>query len=88
MNIFGAEITNSPKRVIPLAYTAYICYLVPRRHSLDEHVRAKEGGKEKMGFPPAVCTLPMVPCGGSSVVRLYLAKNEGPEEEADISVSV
>ena len=31
---------------------------------------------------PAVCTLPMVPCGSSPVARLYLAKNEAPEEEA------
>ena len=47
--------------------------------SLDEDVRAKEGGKETS---PAVCTLPMVPCGSSPVTRLYLAKNEAPEEEA------
>ena len=26
--------------------------------------------------------LPMVPCGASPVARLYLAKNEAPEEEA------
>ena len=48
--------------------------LVPKRLSLDKNVRAKEGG--------SVCTLPMVPCGSSLVVRLYLAKNEVPEEEA------
>ena len=30
----------------------------------------------------AVCTLPTVPCGSSPVARLYLAKNEAPEEEA------
>ena len=32
---------------------------------------------------PAVCTLPMVPCGSSPVTRarLYHAKNEAPEEE-------
>lgn len=29
-----------------------------------------------------MCTLPMVPCGSSSVARHYLAKNEVPEEEA------
>ena len=34
------------------------------------------------GASPAVCTLPMVPCGSSPVARLYLAKNEAPEEEA------
>ena len=43
--------------------------------SLDENVRAKEGGKE---------TLPMVLCGSSPVARLYLAKNEVPEEEAGV----
>ena len=36
---------------------------------------------------PAVCTLPMVPCGSSPVTRFALAsamrKNEAPEEEAD-----
>ena len=47
--------------------------------SLDEDVRAKEGGKETL---PAICTLSMVPCGLSPVTRLYLAKNEEPEEEA------
>ena len=31
---------------------------------------------------PAVCTLLMVPCGSLPVARLYLAKNEAPEEEA------
>ena len=51
--------------------------LVPRRLSLDEDVRAKEGGKQT-----AVCTLSMVPCGSSAVAHLYLAKNEAPEEEA------
>ena len=35
----------------------------------DENVRAN-------------CTLPMVPCGSSPVARLYLAKNEAPEEKA------
>ena len=56
--------------------------LVPRRLSLDENVRAKEGGKETTGeTSPAVCTLPMVPRGSSPVARLYLAKNEATEEE-------
>ena len=41
--------------------------LVPRLLSLDENVRAKEGGKETT---PAVCTLPMVPCGSSPVAPL------------------
>jgi len=53
--------------------------LVPRRLSLDENVRAKEGRKETW---PAICTLPMVPCSSSPVARLYLAKNEVPEAGA------
>ena len=52
--------------------------LVPRRLSFHENVRAKESGKETTG----VCTLPVVPCGSSPVARLYLTKNEAPEEEA------
>ena len=44
-------------------------YLVPRRLSLDENVRAKEGGKETT----TVCTLLMVPCGSPPVARFYLA---------------
>ena len=36
--------------------------LVPRCFSLNENVRAKEGGKET--------TLPMVPCGSSPVTRV------------------
>ena len=31
--------------------------------------------------------LPMVPCGSSPVARLYLAKNEAPEEEEAVSAS-
>ena len=62
--------------------------LVPRRLSLDENVRAKEDGLETTGERPSkrpsVCTLPMVLCGSSPVARLYLAKNEGPDEEAVI----
>ena len=62
-----------------LTYLHCIC-LVPRRLSLFENVRAKEGGKETT---PAVCTLPMVPCGSLPVARLYLAKNKAPVEETD-----
>ena len=51
---------------------------VPASYPDVSLARAKEGGKETS----AVCTLPMVPCGSSPVVRLYLAKNEAPEEEA------
>ena len=66
---------------------------VPRRLSLDENGRAKEGGKEtkcngRDGASPAVCTLPMVPCGSHQSLafraRLYDEKNEAPEEEAGI----
>ena len=42
----------------------------------------REGGIGLRLASPAVCTLPMVPCGSSPVARLYLAKNEAPEEEA------
>ena len=51
---------------------------VPASYPDVSLARAKEGGKETS----AVCTLLMVPCGSSPVVRLYLAKNEAPEEEA------
>ena len=50
--------------------TAASGYLVPRRLSFDENVRAKEGGNETTS---AVCTLPMVPCGSSPVTRFALA---------------
>ena len=51
---------------------------VPASYPDVSLARAKEGGKETS----AVCTLPMVRCGSSPVARLYLAKNEAPEEEA------
>ena len=51
---------------------------VPASYPDVSLARAKQGGKETS----AVGTLPMVPCGSSPVVRLYLAKNEAPEEEA------
>ena len=41
-----------------------------------------ERRKRASPVSPAVCTLPMVPCSSSPVARLYLAKNEAPEEEA------
>ena len=37
---------------------------------------------QRKAASPAVCTLPMVPCGSSPVARHYLAQNEAPEEEA------
>ena len=55
--------------------------LVPRRLSLARKGR-REGDIGLRLTSPAVCTLPMVPCGSSPVARLYLAKNEAPEEEA------
>ena len=33
-----------------------------------------------------VSTLPMVPCGSSPAARLHLARNEAPEEEADLGL--
>ena len=40
---------------------------MPRRLSLDENLRAKEGGKEAS---PPFFTLPMVPCASSLVTRV------------------
>ena len=65
--------------------------LVPRRFSLDENVRAKEGGKETTG--ETALRLPSVPFPWSLAVhhqllafrpRLYDEKNEAPQEEAGI----
>ena len=44
--------------------------------------KGKAGRRQRA--PPAVCAPPMVPCGSSPVARLYLAKNEAPEEVADL----
>ena len=50
--------------------------LIPRRLSLDENVRAKEGGKEKTGDALRHQSL---------AFRAYFsAKNGAPEEEAAI----
>ena len=66
--------------------------LVPRRLSLDENVRAKEGGKETTG--ETALRLPSVPFPWSLAVhhqslafraRLYDEKNEAPEEEAVVA---
>ena len=46
----------------------------------------REGDSGRDGASPAVCTLPMVPCGSSPVALLYLAKNEAPEEEDDLGL--
>ena len=63
--------------------------LVPRRLSLDENVRTKEGGKETTA--ETSLRLPSVSFPWSLAVhqqslafraRLYHAKNEAPKEEA------
>ena len=46
----------------------------------------REGDNGRDGASLAVCTLPMVPCGSSPAARLYLAKNEAPEEKADLGL--
>ena len=51
--------------------------LVPRRLSFDENVRAKEGGKETTGALRLITS-------HSFRARLCHAKNETPEEEADL----
>ena len=40
----------------------------------------REGDNGRDVASPAFSTLPMVRCGSSPVVRLYLAKNEAPDE--------
>ena len=64
------------------AIVCRICF-IPRRLSRERKGR-REGDNGRDGSSPSVCTLPMVPCGSSPVARLYLAKNEAPEEEADV----
>ena len=58
---------------------------VPRRLFLDEHVRAKEGGKETTSVPfPWSLTVHHQLLAFRA--RLYDAKNEAPEEEAEFQV--
>ena len=58
--------------------------LVPRRLSLDENVRAKEGGKETPSVPfPWYLAVHHQPLAFR--VRLYHAQNEAPKEEAGYS---
>ena len=76
--------SSFPPRCVQQCYVKWLSSLLSRTQTslfFDENVRAKEGGKETT---PAVCTLPMVPCGSSPVTRFALAsaKNEAPEEEA------
>ena len=54
--------------------TTNIC-LVPRRLSFDENVGQRKAGRRQWvrRLSPAVCTLPMVPCGSSPVTRFALA---------------
>ena len=58
-----------------------ISYLPRTKTSLflDENVRAREGGKagRRQRASPAVCALPMVPCGSSPVARLWLISYRG-----------
>ena len=57
--------------------------LVPRRLSLSLSLSMKMCAQRKTGRRQrARLRLPMVPCGSLPVARLYLAKNEAPEEEA------
>ena len=60
---------------------AYNC-LVPRRLSLDENVRAKEGGKET----PFPWSLAVHHQSLAFRARLYHSKNEAPEEEAGLTM--
>ena len=63
----------------------------PAASCLDVSLSMKMCAQRKAGrrqrASPAVCTLPMVPCGSSPVTRFALAsamrKNEAPEEEAE-----
>ena len=59
------------------------CCLVPRRLSLDENVRAKEGGKETSA--PFHGSLQFIT--SRSPLPLTASKSEAPEEEAAYSAS-
>ena len=63
--------------------------LVPRRLSLDENFRIKEGEKEKRARRRSAShfLFPIVLCASSSVTRVSLAfsKNAAPEEDAGVS---
>ena len=58
--------------------------LVPRRLSFSMKMCAQGKAGRRQRASPAVCALPMVPCGSSPVARLYFAKNEAPEEVTDL----
>ena len=55
--------------------------LVPRRLSLDENVRAKEGRKERLPSVSSPWTLAVHHWSLAFSACLYHAKNEAPEEE-------
>ena len=59
--------------------------LVPRRLSLDENVRAKEGGKETTSIP-FPWSLAVHRQSLAFRACLYDEKNEAPEEEAESGV--
>ena len=84
---------NKKSELLALVTLDSAC-LVPRRLSIDENVRAKEGGKETTG--ETVLRVPSVPFPWSLAVhhqslafraRLYDEKNQAPEEEAGIALS-
>ena len=59
--------------------------LVPRRLSFNENVRPKEGGKETTSVP-FPWSLTVHHHSLACRARLYDAKNEAPEEEAEFQV--
>ena len=84
-HVFGRRPKTRAAKQSALIYLARSC-LVPRRLSRCARKGRREGDNGRDGASPAVCTLPMVPCGVSPVTRFALAsaraKNEAPEEEA------
>ena len=79
LKVSSISVLSTDKRKLK----SYMFPLLPRRLSRERKGR-REGDNGQDGASPSVCTLPMVPCGSSPVARLYLAKNEAPEEEADV----
>ena len=68
--------------VVHIARNIFCC-LVPRRLSLDENVRAKEGGKETSAPFPWFLAVHYQ----SLASTINRPKNEAPEEEAAYSAS-
>ena len=77
--------TPSRKRIenhfLTLSHTRPLPASYPDVSLLMKMSSQRKAGRRQRASP-AVGTLPMVPCGSSPVVRIYLAKNEAPEEEA------